>query len=206
MPDRSNPVTLDTLASVQLYGLDEYLKQLRKIDPALRKATLAKMRVAAEPMVREARALIPETSGLQNWGNWPRGTGGYNPRKIRSSIKTSYKGGRIRDRQRDTFPLFTMVMRDPSGSVYDIAGRKKSDVAGFLAGFEQASSGRRSGRRSEGKARGKAMIDKLNREHGGASRAMWRAAERHLADVQRGIEDAIAEMETGIQARLERRM
>ena len=204
MASRTNPVDMGTLASVQMYGLDEMLKQLRQIDPALRKATLAKMRIAAEPMVREARSLIPEQSGLDNWGTWPRRTGGYNRRKIQSSIKVSYKGGRIRDKKRDTFPLFTMVMRDPGGSVYDIAGRQKSSRAGFAAGFELAASNRRSGRGSEGKARGKAMIAKLNKEHGSASRAMWRAAERHLPAVQEGINDAIADMEYAINKRVER--
>jgi hypothetical protein len=183
---KTNPVDMGTLASVQMYGLDEMLKQLRQIDPALRKATLAKMRIAAEPMVREARSLIPEQSGLDNWGTWPRRTGGYNRRKIQSSIKVSYKGGRIRDKKRDTFPLFTMVMRDAGGSVYDRAGRKFP------------------GRRSEGKARGRAMVEKLRKEHGDASRAMWRAAEEHMPAVQQGIEDAIAEMEYAINKRVER--
>ena len=48
------------------------------------------------------------------------------------------------------------------------------------------------------------MIAKLRAENGHASRVVWRAAERHLPTVQRGVADAIKDMEEAIQARIDK--
>jgi hypothetical protein len=74
-----------------------------------------------------------------------------------------------------------MVMGNPAGAVYDIAGRKTSGMT----------------------PQGRALIAKLDRQLK-ASRVMWRAAERHLPDVQQGVTDAIIDMEYAIEKRIER--
>ena len=180
------------------YDVSRLMSALGKIDPALRRATQAKMKLAAKPMVAEARSLVPEDSGL-NWGNWTtdaeklgksgtgRVIGAYDAKKIRRGIKVTYKGPSKRDRGKEIFPLLTLQNTDAGGAIFDIAGKANG-----------------SGRNSENAARGRAMIAKLRAENGRASRMVWRAAERHLPTVQRGVADAIKDMEEAIQARIDK--
>ena len=58
--------SLEDLASLEVYGVPQMLKTLGEIDPALRRATLAKMKSAAKPMVEEAKSLVPDASPLDN--------------------------------------------------------------------------------------------------------------------------------------------
>lgn len=180
------------------YDVTRLMSALGKIDPALRRATQAKMKLAAKPMVAEARSLVPEDSGL-NWGNWTtdapelgkagtgRVIGAYDAKKIRRGIKVTYKGPSKRDRGKEIFPLLTLQNTDAGGAIFDIAGKANG-----------------AGRNSENAARGRAMIAKLRAENGRASRMVWRAAERHLPTVQRGVADAIKDMEEAIQARIDK--
>jgi hypothetical protein len=48
------------LAQIQVYGVPEMLALLKTVDPELRKATIARMKLAAEPILQEARSLIPD--------------------------------------------------------------------------------------------------------------------------------------------------
>ena len=180
---RSPKPTMQELASVEVYGVPEMLKILKDIDPALRRATLAKMKLAAKPMIDEARSLVPDASPLDNWGTWK---GGWDPKVARKGIKVTYKGPTKRQKNLTIFPLLKLVNSSPAGSIVDIAGR---------------ANGR--GRGSEGGLRGQKMIDKINREtKRDASRIAWLAAERHLKDVQQGVNDAIVEMEQAIEKRV----
>lgn len=191
MAGRKSPITLDDLARVEVYNVTTLLKTLGKIDPQLRRATVARMKLAAKPMVEEARRLVPDAAPLDNWGDWttPKGRqiGRYNAKKIRRGIKVSYKGPSRRDRDKELFPLLKLVNTDAGGAIFDIAGK---------AGGQ--------GKGSEGAARGRAMISKIQRSNGPASRVAWRAAERHLDDVTDGVKDAIKDMEQAIQKRVER--
>lgn len=180
-----SPITLETLASVRVYGVPQMLKQLQLIDPALKRATVAKMKLAAKPMVEEARSLVPNATPLSNWVNWK---GGYDPKAIRRSIKVSYKGPTKRDKDRETFPLLKLVNANAGGAIVDIAGRANGK-----------------GRGSKGGVQGQAMIRKINREVGrDASRIAWLAAERQMPEVQARVNDAIKDMEQAIQARVNR--
>lgn len=180
------------------YDVTRLMSALGKIDPALRRATQAKMKLAAKPMVAEARSLVPEDSGL-NWGNWTtdapelgkagtgRVIGTYDAKKIRRGIKVTYKGPSKRDRGKEIFPLLTLQNTDAGGAIFDIAGKANG-----------------AGKGSENRRRGRAMIAKLRADNGHASRVVWRAAERHLPTVQRGVADAIKDMEEAIQARIDK--
>ena len=180
-------------------GLADAIRTLGKVDRELKKELVRSMKKAADPLVAEARSLVPEDSGL-NWGNWTtdapelgkagtgRVIGTYDAKKIRRGIKVTYKGPSKRDRQKEIFPLLTLQNTDAGGAIFDIAGKANG-----------------AGRNSENRARGRAMIQKL-RENGRASRVVWRAAERHLPTVQRGVADAIKDMEQAIQARVDKRL
>tara|TARA_R100000329_G_scaffold51613_1_gene47610 strand:- start:4047 stop:4610 length:564 start_codon:yes stop_codon:yes gene_type:complete len=182
---RSPKPTLEELASVEVYGVPEMLKTLGEIDPALRRATIAKMKLAAKPMIEEARSLVPEASPVDNWGTWK---GGWDPRLARKGIKVTYKGPTLRNKNLTLFPLLKLVNTSAAGSIVDIAGRANGK-----------------GRNSEGEARGRAFYRKISKEmNSDASRIAWKAAERHLSDVQQGVQDAIVEMEDAINKRVKR--
>ncbi len=176
--------SLGDLASLEVYGVPQMLKTLGEIDPALRRATLAKMKLAAKPMVEEAKSLVPDASPLDNWGNW---RGGWDPKAVKKGIKVTYKGPTLRNKNVTLFPLLKLVNSNAGGAIVDIAGRKKK------------------GRRSSSATAGENMIDKINRATDrNASRIAWLAAERHLSDVQQGVNDAIIEMEDAINKRVKR--
>lgn len=187
---RGSALTIETLDNAIQYDVSTMLKTLNQIDPALKRATVAKMKLAAKPMIAEARSLVPEESGLTNWGNWttPKGRviGPYDAKKIRRGIKVTYKGPSKRDRGKEIFPLLKLQNTDAGGAIFDIAGKAGGN-----------------GRGSAGGRRGQAFIRKLN-QNGQASRVVWRAAERHLPEVQKGVADAVKDMEEAISARVKK--
>jgi len=190
---RGSELTIEALGDEFSYDVIKTLKILKEIDPALRRAAIAKMKAAARPVVEEARGLVPQDSGLSFWGNWTttgtkkRVIGPYNAAVVRRGIKVTFKGPSRRDRDKEIFPLLKLQNMSAPGAIFDIAGRANG-----------------AGRGSEGGTRGRAMINKLRKEHGRSSRIVWEAAERKLPAVQRGVQDAIKDMEEAIQARVDR--
>jgi hypothetical protein len=174
------------LARIEVYGVPEMLALLKTIDPALRKATQAKMKLAAAPILAEARSLIPEVAiepgekGRKRGGGWKvTGRLGYDAKAVRRSIKVTFKGSRIRDKNANTFPLLKLVLGSAGGSIFDMAGRSGSGNT----------------------PSGTALIRKLQKDRGGASRVMWRSVESKIGEVEQGVKDAIADMEYAINQR-----
>lgn len=176
--------TMSGLARVEVYGVPEMLGLLKTVNPQLRKATIARMKLAAKPLIADARKLMPDnppiSPGGQPGGGWKvSGRLGYDAKTVRKSISVVFKGTRIRDKNADTFPLLKLVMKSAGGSVYDMAGRTSS------------------GRTKSGVA----LIAKLRKDKGGASRVMWTTVEAGIRDVEQGVKDAISDMEDAINAR-----
>ena len=192
MAGEGSELTVNTLPNSVAYDVTATLKELGKIDPALRRAATARMKSAAKPLVQEARALVPRDSGL-NWYNWTtespglgkpgtgRVIGPYSQSLVRRGIKVTYKGPSRRDRDKEIYTLLTLQNTSAAGAIFDMAGRANG-----------------AGRNSEGAARGRAMIQKL-REQGRASRIVWEAAERKIDEVNRGVQKAVADMEQEVQ-------
>jgi hypothetical protein len=182
-----NPQMKD-LARIEVYGVPEMLKVLKQIDPELRKATIAKMKLAAEPILQEARSLIPDQpvtvseKTRKRGGGW-KATGrlGYDAKKVRRSIKVTFKV-KTRDKNANTFPLLRLVLGSAGGSIYDMAGRKGSGNS----------------------PSGVALIRKLQKDRGGASRVMWKSVESKIRVVEDGVKDAIVDMEYAINTRADR--
>jgi hypothetical protein len=165
-------------ASLQVEGVAEVLKALAKVNPELRKATVKNMKDAGEPMAREARGLFPQQSPLSNWGNWT--TPHARDRPLRPEEGKPWRARRLQRVKGARFgleqhPLLTLRQTDAAGAIVDMAGR-----------------------RSKQDAQGRAFIDQL-RSFGVASRAMWPAAERTMAEVTRAVEAAINDMSRQIE-------
>ena len=156
----------DIEARLEVNGLADTLKVLRRIDPELRKTTVRRMKLAAKPMQAEAKKLFPDASPLSGWGNW---RGGYDGRTVKRNVKVAFKGSKARNS--DTIPLLTLRQTSAAGVIFDIAGRKSSGNS----------------------PSGRAMIARLDR-FAPASRVMWPTAERHMPEVVQGVRSAIDDM------------
>ena len=163
--------------AAEAQGLASAIKTLGKVDPELKKELVKSMKKAADPLVAEARSLVPEQKPLTNWYGW---VDGYNAGKVRRGIKVSQRNTAQRGsdgRRQETIRLLSLVSTSAAGAIYDMAGRKGGN-----------------GKGSEGAERGRAMIAKLN-QNGQASRTLWPAAERKLGEVQDAVREAIADVE-----------
>jgi hypothetical protein len=110
---------------MDLTGLAEVVRELRKLQPELAKDFQKKMRVVGDPIVAEARTLLPSPSPLGNWGKWTlqRQSGGNRDwtRKAYSGIQAKTNLGAPRGRNR--IDLLEIIQRDPAGAIYENAGR-----------------------------------------------------------------------------------
>ena len=166
-------------------GLADAIKTLGKVDKELKKELVTSIKKAADPLVAEARSMVPATKPLTNWGQWK---GGWNSGKVTRGIKVSQRNTAQRGssgKKEETIRLLALVSTSAAGAIFDMAGRAGG-----------------SGRGSEGAERGQQMIRKLN-EFGNASRTLWPAADKRLGDVQDAVRDAIAEMEETLNKELE---
>ena len=167
-------------ASLQVEGVAEVLRALGKVNPELKKATVKAMKQAGDPMVNEARSLLPTASPLSNWGNWttPKGRviGPYDPAKARRGVRVAYRGSKVRGSDKNVIPLLTLRQLDAAGTIFDMAGRASNGTS----------------------PQGRAFIEQL-RSYGVASRAMWPAAERNMPEVVAAVEVAINDMSAQIE-------
>ena len=161
---------------VEVNGLADTLRTLRRVDPELRKTTIRRMKLAAKPMQAEAKKLFPDASPLSGWGSWTGRSGnritgpeGYDGGMVRKGVKVAFKGSKARNS--DTIPLLTLRQTSAAGVIFDIAGRKSSGNS----------------------PSGRAMIARLDR-FAPASRVMWPTAERHMPEVVQGVRSAIDDM------------
>ncbi len=162
-------------------GVADAIRTLGRVDKELKKELVNSIKKAADPLVNEAKSLVPNAKPLTNWYGWK---GGYTPAKVKRGIKVSQRNTAQRTRsgqQQEKIKLLALVQTNAAGAIYDMAGKANG-----------------AGRGSENAARGRAMIEKLNKS-GTASRTLWPAAEKRLGDVQDAVKDAIKDMEDTIE-------
>lgn len=164
--------------TAQVEGASWTLRKLFRIAPELRAQTVKEIKSAAAPIVATAKASVPATTGLKGWtdhdGRWS-----YGAAHVRKSIGVDY-----RQRKRDRNNQWTMVrvrLNDGIGQVYDMGGRRGS------AGYSKS---------------GSAMLAKLIKERGAASRIMWPAAEANAAAVQAAVKRAVENATERLNAEL----
>lgn len=146
--------------TLKVDGLPEMLRELKRLDPELRKEIPKRFKTAAQFLVDDARSLVPDNppSGWSSGGRL-----GFKPGVVRRSIRLKFRG--TRGRRKDTFSLLTLTTgKSAALSVMDMAGRKSSGST-------------RSGR---------ALISRLNRTRP-ASRIVWEAAERNADAIEQVV-------------------
>ena len=177
---------------VEVQNVAQAFRVLSKIDPELRKATIKDLKSAARPLEEAARALVPDSSPLRNWGQWEKnreggsGPGPWDTSKVKSGIKVAFRSGVPRGSRSDTIPILTLRQMNGPGAIYDMAGR-----AGGL------------GRRSEKASRGQQMIAKLD-TRATPSRSLWPAVENNFQHVEAGLTQAVETMSNELNKLIER--
>jgi len=151
----------------QIYGVQEAMRALRAMEPALQREAVRKIKVAAEPMAAGVREALPSQAPLSGMDN--KGRLGWGARGA-AAVKVKYGGRRGRDR--NEWPLVSIVLTGAAGSMYDMAGRGS---AGHTP-------------------QGKALVSGLTARGGAPSRAAWKAAEARIASVQAAVLVAVKEV------------
>lgn len=159
-------------------GLPEALRELKRVDPALRKAIPNRFKEAAAPILAEARSLVP-TRPLSGWSEG--GRFGWKPSAVRRSITLRFRGSRGRRRSPNEFTILTITSgKSAALSLYDMAGRRN------VARTKQ----------------GRAFLRGVARE-GQASRVLWEAVERKEPYVRDEVAKIIKDVERAISRKIE---
>lgn len=159
---------------LRVRGVQETLRDLRQLQPAVYKETMRNIRKAAKPLQAEAQGRTPTGPPLSGFDH--QGRTGWSKRNARVSVNT---GGR---RSRGMWTLVKIRMNGAAGALFDMAGRGGSGSS----------------------PQGAALVDNLNARYRAASRAMWPAAEAKLDLVQRNVSDAIGDAERAMNTQLRR--
>lgn len=166
-------------ANVRVTGVRETLKELKKIDPELRKQAVKEMRTAAQPLVTEVKSGMPDRP-LENWQE--EGELGWKTSKVRQSVKLKFGGKRVRSQAGNQYPLLRLVIGSPAGAAFDKAGRRNAPTS----------------------PQGRAFIENLTRKYGSASRRAWPATEKHMDNIERGVKQAVDKASAQINQELRR--
>lgn len=164
--------------TVRVDGLPEMLRELKRLDPELRKQIPKRFKTAAQFLVDDARSLVPNEPA-SGWS--PGGRLGFKPGNAKRSIRLKFRG--TRGRKKDTFSLLTLTTgKNAALSVLDMAGRK-----------------------SAGRTRsGQALIRKLNQTRR-ASRVVWESAERNRDAIDQVVRKLTNDVADAISRRTEAR-
>lgn len=151
---------------VRLENVRAIQNLLKEFAPDLRRQMDRNVRKVIEPISNRARGMVPEVA-LSRWR--PQGSGLWGQR-LRYDAADARRGVRVGTggRQRVRVPgvgvtgttlfAYSLLQANAAGAVYEVAGRRTSGVNSF--------------------------VSNLNRKHGGASRAIWRAWDSASGDSQ----------------------
>lgn len=161
-------------AELQVYGTRQTMRELATLDKKLKAQAVRDIKAAAEPMRTAVAASIPGPPPLSGWAH--KGRTGWT--RTGTRVSTVY-GGRAR-RDKEVWPLVSIVLKGAAASIWDMAGRA-----------------------SQGKSeQGKAMLQHLP---GNASRSAWPTAERMLPATQAAVARAVATVEASMNRALSER-
>lgn len=171
---------------VDVTGIPETLRALGKIDPELRKEAVRRFRAIGNDLRRETRASIPGKPALTGWrptryrrpengpGLWTVGRLAYRPGKVRGGISVRFT---TRSAPGRPIRLVTLRNANAAGAVLEIAGRRRRN-------------------------RLSASLDEAGWPDPG--RVAWRTVDRNREKIDRGVRDAVDEMERTLNSALRR--
>lgn len=154
-------------STTEVYGVQDAMRTLRAISPAIQRQSVKDIKAAAEPLRAAVAGALPSAAPLSGFDH--SGRTGWGARGS-AAVKTKYGGRRRRDS--DSWSLVSIVLTGAAGSIYDIAGRGGSGST----------------------PQGAAMIDGLTAVGGSASRAVWPTVESRLVLIQAAVLKAVTEV------------
>lgn len=115
------------MATIEVLGVKEMLRDLREIDPEARKQFAKDAKQIASPIIVEAQSRYPQQalSGMKyRWTQNGRQLLPWDARKARRGVTVKVDAGRKKD------GVVTIIQKDPAAAIYDIAGRGNSNRLG----------------------------------------------------------------------------
>jgi hypothetical protein len=115
------------MATVEVIGVKQMLRDLKQIDPEARKQFAKDAKQIASPIVVAAQGSYPAQalSGMKyRWTQNGRQLLPWDARKARRGITVKVDAGRKKD------GVVTIIQKDPAAAIYDIAGRGTSNRFG----------------------------------------------------------------------------
>lgn len=158
-------------ASVTVVGVKETLRELQKVKPDLAKEIKKDFKEIVQPVVGDARSQIvnlPLSGFARNWKAgkllpWSQSA-------VSKSIIARYSNRR----RGNSLAVFSVTMKSPAGTIFDIAGRSSASRLG-------------------------SALDSL---YGRASRLMWPTYERHAEQVNKNMSDLVDKITDAANRRL----
>lgn len=161
---------------IEVIGAKETLKELRQLDPEMRKQFQKDAKQIAQPIVSDAQNRYPSkflTGMARMWSD-------------RNVVKFPYDQGKARkgvqvkiDTSKRNSSVITIIQKDPAAAIIDMAGKK--------------------GGKNEQGAR---FISALTLHFGTPSRIMWPAAEANMGAVTDEMTKAISVVAGEIERRI----
>jgi hypothetical protein len=178
---------MTAFASVEVVGLKEALKELNEINPKLRRDVTKEFRKIVDPVIKTAKAKVPQEAPISGWGRkWTTKSGRQLTPWVGSIgddyIKAKVSGKKPREwaGRVTNLAVFSVAWSGAINTLYDLAGRKSSGDT----------------------ERGARMIRALEARHGKASRVLWPAYEMNRDEVERQT----AQIVEGVMGEVNRKM
>ena len=158
--------------SVEVSGVKSAIKELRKIDPELRKQFNKDAKEVVRPVIEAAKANYPAKflSGMSRaWTQNGVQKFPYSARKARSGVKLKV------DTRGKAVSIINVQQNNPAGEIIDMAGRGSTNSR-----------------------RGQIFVQNLNNKVGRPSRFMWPSYEKHETEVTAAMVNLIDEVMTRV--------
>lgn len=158
-------------STVTVVGVKDAMRELQKIEPDLATRIKKDFKDIVKPVVGDARSQVVNLplSGFRR--NWKAG-------KLlpwsQSAVSRSIIARYSNRRRGNSLAVFSVTMKSPAGTIFDIAGRKSANRLG-------------------------AALDSL---YGRASRLMWPTYERHANQVNKNMADLVEKITDAANRRL----
>lgn len=163
----SASVSLDT------YGLQQALKNLQKIDPALRRAVLKDIKKAAEPLTTTINNRVPGDPPLSGMNNKGR-TGWDKVKKVVVSLNTKKPRRQLDRPGYDQIAVVRVITKGAPVAITDMAGKAGGTKSRAAVGRRRPN-----------------FASALGSRLGDASRFMWRDVDALQAEAERALKPII---------------
>lgn len=192
-------------SSVKVVGLEQALRDLRKVEPAYVAEFRKRARANANEAVQAIKVEFDHTARGWSNSNYPltgmrRGSlikgrdVHWNKQKARRNIKFKLGGPRKSSRQGKVFRMFSIIQSDPAGAIYDMAG-KDGGAYNPEKQFEENLLAKDAPHRKA----------QPNRPGKGPSRYMWPGAWFYLPQLEDRMLDLVHDLERKINKQLVKR-